>query len=260
MSQIFLTCEFNFVLLLPKRLEFLARSLECKLQLPKAGNVPDTRCHSAIYFGVPRLDHFVALPPPAQRACSSLVTAGKHVIHVLHWATEYATTGTRAERWVMMDIVSGLYQRRALGFPSHFVFGSAHSERSLRVFAGRWTLKQRNPASKAGVGCVDKQGISQDAAVATESGSVGVDQAQQTEDEYEVSIISLGPRYAIWLILHYVDIYIRSWPIRIKRAITSCRALSADAGFSHSRPHIHRRNRFGGDKRSSSFRSQSSAF
>lgn len=36
-------------------------------------------------------------------------------------------------------MVSGLYQRRALGFKDHFVFGMAHhSTRLLDVFAATW--------------------------------------------------------------------------------------------------------------------------
>ncbi|KAG8717715.1 hypothetical protein FRC08_006856 [Ceratobasidium sp. 394] len=37
-----------------------------------------------------------------------------------------------------MAMVSGLYQRRSLGFKDHYVFGTAHHSTKLYVFAGKW--------------------------------------------------------------------------------------------------------------------------
>ncbi|KAG8686296.1 hypothetical protein FRC11_009190, partial [Ceratobasidium sp. 423] len=60
---------------------------------------------------------------------------------ILHWVTEFKRTGDEkpSKQQVVEGLVSGLYQRRALGFPNHFIFGTAHhSETTLEVLAATW--------------------------------------------------------------------------------------------------------------------------
>ncbi|KAG8753571.1 hypothetical protein FRC11_007300 [Ceratobasidium sp. 423] len=59
----------------------------------------------------------------------------------LHWVTDFKRAFDKEEsiRQVLEGLVSGLYQRRALGFTDHFVFGTAHHTRGLLdVFAATW--------------------------------------------------------------------------------------------------------------------------
>ncbi|CUA78003.1 hypothetical protein RSOLAG22IIIB_12970 [Rhizoctonia solani] len=61
--------------------------------------------------------------------------------HILHWVTEFKRdlSEVASKRRVVEGLVSALYQRRALGFPNHFVFGTAdHSQTSLEVLAATW--------------------------------------------------------------------------------------------------------------------------
>lgn len=79
----------------------------------------------------------------AARACSSL---SEHVENgykfVTHWATEFKRDRRDQQactNQVTMAMVSGLYQRRALGLTNHFVFGTVHIPGDkLVVLAGRW--------------------------------------------------------------------------------------------------------------------------
>ncbi|KAF8597748.1 hypothetical protein BDV93DRAFT_547731 [Ceratobasidium sp. AG-I] len=126
----------------------LSQVLKCKLQLPKVGSVPDMECDSAAHFDISGFPDIVMLRPATQRACATLVNASIISIQVLHWATAIGTQLEHsAERQVMMAMVSGLYQRRVLGFLDHFIFGTAHSGDSLRVLAGTWTLRKGNAMS-----------------------------------------------------------------------------------------------------------------
>ncbi|KEP55626.1 hypothetical protein V565_002400 [Rhizoctonia solani 123E] len=58
-----------------------------------------------------------------------------------HWVTEFKPHHSEpaSRRQVVKGLVSALYQRRALGFPNHFVFGTAHHSRTcLEVLAATW--------------------------------------------------------------------------------------------------------------------------
>ncbi|CAE6419537.1 unnamed protein product [Rhizoctonia solani] len=58
-----------------------------------------------------------------------------------HWVTEFKRDlGTPASQGQVVEgLVSALYQRRALGFPNHLVFGTAHyNEVVLEVLAATW--------------------------------------------------------------------------------------------------------------------------
>jgi hypothetical protein len=138
----------------------LAFRLECRLQLPRsnAEPVPETLVDSATLCKIPLLAEAVLeMDKSFERLFNSPVREGAG--HILHWVTEYKREGLRLEedvvRQTMMAISSGLYQRRALGFPGHYVFGTAHSGSRLRVFAGTWTeksarVREDGEASKKG--------------------------------------------------------------------------------------------------------------
>ncbi|KAF8594588.1 hypothetical protein BDV93DRAFT_160708 [Ceratobasidium sp. AG-I] len=57
---------------------------------------------------------------------------------VLHMVNEYKRD-TLGANHVLMGLAAGLYQRRALGFEDHFVFGTIHLEKiRLKVVAAAW--------------------------------------------------------------------------------------------------------------------------
>ncbi|KAG8701418.1 hypothetical protein FRC11_012186, partial [Ceratobasidium sp. 423] len=60
---------------------------------------------------------------------------------ILHWVTGFKRGGQEklSKQQVVEGLVTALYQRRALGFPNHFVFGTAHhSQVFLEVLAATW--------------------------------------------------------------------------------------------------------------------------
>ncbi|CAE6432165.1 unnamed protein product [Rhizoctonia solani] len=71
---------------------------------------------------------------------------------VVHWVTEFKRHHSEAasKRQVVKGLVSGLYQRRALGFPNHLVFGTAHHSRTvLEVLAATWVPSNEHINSEA---------------------------------------------------------------------------------------------------------------
>jgi hypothetical protein len=66
---------------------------------------------------------------------------------IFHWITDYEDDGMSPKSHglhrVMKSVVSGLTQRRSLGYPGHFVFGMAQRGNRLEILAGTWVLKQR---------------------------------------------------------------------------------------------------------------------
>ncbi|KAG8731514.1 hypothetical protein FRC11_003941 [Ceratobasidium sp. 423] len=68
-------------------------------------------------------------------------TAAPEYCLILHWVTEFKRNHDEgpSKSQVVEGLVSGLYQRRELGFPNHFVFGTAHySRHMLEVLAATW--------------------------------------------------------------------------------------------------------------------------
>ncbi|KAF8597749.1 hypothetical protein BDV93DRAFT_561976 [Ceratobasidium sp. AG-I] len=217
----------------------LSHLLDRKLQLPGAGSIPDMLAASTAHFSVPSLEGFSQLLPAAQRPFSTLIDARVDKLQVLHWATDYKPDGAQheeaAERQVMMAMVSGLYQRRALGFLEHFVFGAAHSGNLLRVLAGAWTLKRSHyTPTQAVVDWVHEQettnysakalecghdmlndvsgpstggNVAKGCRVANEGTAAGVDQVQTIEDAYIISVFELG-EYGLRQPLDIAELYL----------------------------------------------------
>ncbi|GAB1526800.1 hypothetical protein RhiTH_009972 [Rhizoctonia solani] len=62
-------------------------------------------------------------------------------LELVHWVTEYKKSDLAAvQRQVYYGMVSSLWQRRALGRMEDFVFGAAHNEQDLMVYAARWEM------------------------------------------------------------------------------------------------------------------------
>lgn len=99
-------------------------------------------------------------------ACSSRARPNPDIHSVLHWATEFQRGHDNykeheAKRQLFRSLVSGLYQRRALGFPNHFVFGTAHhSTTILDVFAATWNVPEEGQDLKAGTSGLQASGSS----------------------------------------------------------------------------------------------------
>ncbi|EUC57879.1 hypothetical protein RSOL_232790, partial [Rhizoctonia solani AG-3 Rhs1AP] len=71
-----------------------------------------------------------------------------------HWVTEYKRDRNEldSKRQVAEGLVSALYQRRAYGFPDHFVFGSAHYDQTtIEVVAATWvpSAEPVHPAARS---------------------------------------------------------------------------------------------------------------
>lgn len=137
-------------------------SLERKLQLPKPNSegatpVTETISDPIVLFWHPG-DTFRRLfqgrlPDKPARSC----LARAHVRAVLHWVTQYKQDDQLAvSRRTMMAMVSGLYQRCALGCMDHFVFGTAHSGDYLDVLAGRWELVKSSAGQATGASPAEK--------------------------------------------------------------------------------------------------------
>ncbi|CAE6465357.1 unnamed protein product [Rhizoctonia solani] len=72
--------------------------------------------------------------------------------YVLHWVTEYQRDNDKldSQRQVAEGLVSALYQRRAYGFPNHFVFGTVHHSRTIvEVLAATWVRSDEPANSEA---------------------------------------------------------------------------------------------------------------
>ncbi|CUA75544.1 hypothetical protein RSOLAG22IIIB_05942 [Rhizoctonia solani] len=106
--------------------DFLHR-IKCPVQLP----------HSADFsFSAARADSAIFLRPN--------ITYPDAYNDVLHWANQFrrGSNEMTSKRQVWMTMVSGLYQRRALGFDDHYVYGTAHhSQTQLTIYAGAWDNK-----------------------------------------------------------------------------------------------------------------------
>ncbi|KAG8737410.1 hypothetical protein FRC11_002066, partial [Ceratobasidium sp. 423] len=82
-------------------------------------------------------------PQKMGQACCSIAYPDTYA-SALHWVNEFERESGEetSKRRVWMAMVSGLYQRRALGFKDHYVYGTAHySSGELTVFAGAWNDK-----------------------------------------------------------------------------------------------------------------------
>ncbi|KAG8726029.1 hypothetical protein FRC11_000983, partial [Ceratobasidium sp. 423] len=78
---------------------------------------------------------------PALSCLATTVGSPPEPGYILHWVTEFKPHHDEkpSKCQVVQGLVSALYQRRALGFPKHFVFGTAHHSRTvLEVLAATW--------------------------------------------------------------------------------------------------------------------------
>ncbi|CUA75737.1 hypothetical protein RSOLAG22IIIB_06044 [Rhizoctonia solani] len=108
-----------------------------KLQIP-----PSTDQHSsytkpdACTF-IPIFNGPASVAPTYFRPALSCLTrtgsADPDCDYIVHWVTELKCqlSEQASKRQVVKGLVSALYQRRALGFPNHFVFGTAHHNQTI---------------------------------------------------------------------------------------------------------------------------------
>ncbi|KEP45229.1 hypothetical protein V565_299670 [Rhizoctonia solani 123E] len=122
---------------------------DCLLQLPArpallaAGFPTKAQPDSSVFIKLENWDLGLQLAP-VSNACSVLNrgVAADGYQRALHWVSEFKgdkSSGNTALRQAMMAITPGLYQRRALGFKSHFLFMTVHRPATfLRVYAATW--------------------------------------------------------------------------------------------------------------------------
>ncbi|KAF8595583.1 hypothetical protein BDV93DRAFT_528579 [Ceratobasidium sp. AG-I] len=111
----------------------------------------ETKPDSAVFFRV--FDgHGLGYSAKVELACSSLAPASANESFVIHWATEFKQEHSEQEtkKRLFRPLVSGLYQRRAFGFPDHYVFGTAHhSTTTLEAFAATWEMPAKRKAPES---------------------------------------------------------------------------------------------------------------
>ncbi|KAG8692138.1 hypothetical protein FRC08_009987 [Ceratobasidium sp. 394] len=125
--------------------------LECSLKMPdaKVHHTFDTSIASAMTFICDRdPSHTLDFSNDLKEylTCTSQVP---HCLAVAHWITQYTRskeqTEPDVERQTIFGMVSGIWQRRSLGFSQHWVFGMMHFGDNIHVLAGRWEDDQPSP-------------------------------------------------------------------------------------------------------------------
>ncbi|CAE6496468.1 unnamed protein product [Rhizoctonia solani] len=131
---------------------------ERKLQIPRpSGKCPSyTKPDACAFIPVPDGPAALALRDllPALSCFPRTGSAPADCGYVVHWVTGFKHYGSElaSRRQVVKGLVSALYQRRALGFPSHLVFGTAHHSRTvLKVLAATWVPSDElvNPGARS---------------------------------------------------------------------------------------------------------------
>ncbi|CAE7069960.1 unnamed protein product [Rhizoctonia solani] len=125
----------------------VAYRTERQLQIPYAHlkNVSYVKPDACAFIPVPK--DIPIVPPQAKSGLSCFFPTQSSPGHkyLLHWVTEFKSRGHTANsrHQVVEGLVSALYQRRAFGFPNHFVFGTAHhSGTTLEVLAATWVRSE----------------------------------------------------------------------------------------------------------------------
>jgi hypothetical protein len=184
------------------------------LRLPRSNTkVTEITVDSSVFFSKSPFKKFPLLDLEIQRALSCTAKLSEK-LQILHWVTVHKSENVPEEevlRQTIMAMVPGLYQRKALNRMDDFVFGSAHSDTSLRVLAGTWVLKPARPSTldsgdtQPELG--DKRRRTVDSATASDKGkaaegkkpsskrrkitrstSIKVTQEKTTADQYEASL------------------------------------------------------------------------
>ncbi|QRW17480.1 hypothetical protein RhiXN_05482 [Rhizoctonia solani] len=118
---------------------------ECTVKLPNTNivRIADSTVDSILFLFNPNPQNsgsFKVIPTPV-RAGLTCTTDMVDTLELVHWVTEYKKSDLAAvQRQVYYGMVSSLWQRRALGRMEDFVFGAAHNEQDLMVYAARWEM------------------------------------------------------------------------------------------------------------------------
>ncbi|CUA69759.1 hypothetical protein RSOLAG22IIIB_14113 [Rhizoctonia solani] len=113
------------------------------LRLPEPASTAAVIPDSSIFFKI-GFDQYAGLGRRVVEGCTALHSGDMNAAeNVLHWITEYKPDldleGARQQ--VCKGLTVALYQRRALGFTDHFVFGTCHyGQIYLEVVAATWVL------------------------------------------------------------------------------------------------------------------------
>ncbi|KAF8595573.1 hypothetical protein BDV93DRAFT_611346 [Ceratobasidium sp. AG-I] len=148
------------------------------LQLPKTSRMElyETKPDSTVFF---RIKPTPSFSTETDVACSSLARSSQDRSLMLHWATELKRERSErvAKQQLFRALVTGVYQRRSLGFPDHFVFGTAHySTTDLDVFAATWEVpkEEQQPTARASQQKTPSSNIPVAQQEATQGASAGV--------------------------------------------------------------------------------------
>ncbi|KAG8721416.1 hypothetical protein FRC09_007921 [Ceratobasidium sp. 395] len=125
---------------------FIAR-LECEL---KGTLTTDYTADSVVFFRAkPLQDERFSSGQREVMVCTKAEPGDK--LDFIHWATQYKPDSKlldEACRQTCCVMVSGLWQRHAIGRMSDFVFGTAHAADSMIVYAARWEAVSSDGFSK----------------------------------------------------------------------------------------------------------------
>ncbi|KAB5593133.1 hypothetical protein CTheo_3435 [Ceratobasidium theobromae] len=170
-----------------------------RLQLPSSKtdpNLAETKVDSLAVFWDTNLVRSDDIPDETTLCYQTLAGTDTHHF-IFHWVTEYKLANhiEEAIRQTKMAMVSGLNQRRALGFPDQFVFGTAHSDRKMEVMAGRWVRNEVKPL--AADTTASQLGIPHDPNTSQSQHGFGMErkrdqEGEQVKPEYEIAIYPLA--------------------------------------------------------------------
>ncbi|CAE7146244.1 unnamed protein product [Rhizoctonia solani] len=135
------------------------------LQIPypsKRKNNLNVKPDGCAYIPIPGNITKMVVEPKDTPALSCFYTSESsppNCSYILHWVTEFKrrAQAVTSRQQVVEGLVSALYQRRAFGFPNHFVFGTAHyNQNILEVLAATWVPSEpanpgARPTQEAGV-------------------------------------------------------------------------------------------------------------
>ncbi|CAE6479283.1 unnamed protein product [Rhizoctonia solani] len=124
-------------------------AIPCRPRHARQENMGEIQPDACAFIPMPSIPSLVTSVSVALSCFPSTDSTIPSHRYALDWVTEYKRDHNKLDsrRQVAEGLVSALYQRRAYGFPNHFVFGSAHYSRTtIEVIAATW-VRSDEPAN-----------------------------------------------------------------------------------------------------------------
>ncbi|QRV90529.1 hypothetical protein RhiJN_18547 [Ceratobasidium sp. AG-Ba] len=125
-----------------KTIAFLRSERTLQLLRTQAVPIPDSTVDSVIRVFDARFDIEMEKFDELYRGGLTCAVKSFGPLELVHWVIEHnASNHDHVQRQVYYGMVSSLWQRRALGRMKDFVFGMAHADVDIRIYAARWEKK-----------------------------------------------------------------------------------------------------------------------